>query len=204
MDYQLFQHPCLGLGSVTSVWIDSSNRVVKRVFSTELPIVSGGRTKLTDEEVEACFKNELYWLTKLKDRPYIPKLIDVEESNKTIFQEYCGPDLLILKEREGVALKGLSDRFLDIHKDLVKNFGLLKLNHSLSNMALVGSSIRLFDFKWAVKIECHGVPSKQPMVGCKTALDDEFYSYENFMIKFDPSILDALKAVVELEIRKQS
>ncbi len=204
MQYQLFKHSCPGVGSCVSVWIDSQRNVIKRVFKSGMPLVSGQANALSQSQLDENFKTELHWLLKLKDATYTPKLYDVDENERTIYQEYLGPDLLTRKKNgdaEFLALQQQSLLFLEIQKDLIDSFQLLKLNHSLSNMAVQQGQFKIFDFKWAVDLKLYSAASRQPLKGYKTVLDDEIHAYQTYMVKLDPRLSDPLQACLEKGVR---
>ncbi|MBY0385522.1 hypothetical protein K2X05_10230 [bacterium] len=169
-----------------------------------MPLVSGQVNVLSQSQLDENFKAELYWLLKLEGVDYLPKLYDVDELERTIYQEYLGPDLLARKESGDVdflTLKEQSLLFLEIHKDLIESFQLLKLNHSLSNMALQQGQFKIFDFKWAVDLKRYSAASRQPLTGCKTTLDDELYSYHTYMVKLDTRLPNLMRECLEKELR---
>lgn len=204
MQYQLFKHSCRGVGSCVSVWIDPQSKVVKRIFKPGMPLVSGLANDLSSAQLDENFKNEVSWLLKLKHTDYVPQLYDVDMEGRTIYQEYLGPDLLSCKESpDGDFLKS-QERYLEylaIQKDLIGSFRLLKLNHSLSNMALHQGRFKIFDFKWAVDLNQHSSASRQPLKGCQTVLDDEIYAYQHYMTKLNSCLPSLLQEYLVGELR---
>ena len=83
--FELYKSPHYGLGTCVEVKINKVINVISRQYANTAITVSGDATTKTDQEIQDFFNNEVYWLTKLRDSKWLPKLIWIDMHNKTIF-----------------------------------------------------------------------------------------------------------------------
>ena len=178
----LFRHFYKEIGSFIQVEIDPTHKLVFRSFIETPTIVNGNKLKLEKSMIKSLFKNELYWLTLLEGRSYIPKLYNVDEKKQLIVQEYLGEDLLIqINENKVKWTSDFSKQLVDIFNDLY-GLGILKRNTSLSNMGLRKNKLIFFDFKWSCYAQLNQ-PSVNPNSEGATCYDDELYAINKFISK---------------------
>ena len=186
----LLKHPCKEIGSFVNVEIDYDRNIIFRSFPTQSTLVNGNTITVPEEKALVLFKNEVYWLKKLKKKPYTPNLINIFYKKRLIVQEFLGDDLLIkLKQQTFRWSDSLSLQLLNIYKDLYSK-NILKRNGSLSNMALKkNNQIVLFDFKWTCKASLKNKSINSFSLG-NTCFDDEVYSIKRFLSKASKSMAE--------------
>lgn len=157
MKWSLFKHP-LGnpgvnggatVGTSITVYLDSSQRFVRRVYDADGFTVSGKKPVIQSEQaLRMLFNNECFWLKKMTCSSRVPLLLDIDEKEMSITQEYLGPDLYTLMAGRKSLPDDLVAQFQDIYLQY-RQIGLCKGNVEPRNLGLRGSQIVAFDFKWA-------------------------------------------------------
>ena len=108
-------------------------------------------TKIYWEHQRKWYYRELYWLLKLQDSPYTPKIISYDEATYTITMEYVGPDLQDL-ENPGKALPMDWQSQIDrIYKDLRK-VGCSHNDITPVNITVYKEQLYLIDFSLATGV----------------------------------------------------
>ena len=168
-------------GTVAEVHVNTNQTLIKKRYSVDGLTVSGKKSKHTPSEINDCFKREIYWTEQLQGK-WVPSIVDIDETNQIIIQDYYGPDLLT-NYQAGTLLKDVPDivdQVIEMFK-FFKQHNVYKLNNALSNMTVNGKQLVAFDFKWA---------RKRP-----EGRKEELFSYSEWMSKIDnklPRMLEKL------------
>ena len=179
--FELYKSPHYGLGTCVEVKINKKTGYISRQYTTDAVTVSGKKTTKTEKEIKDFFDNEVYWLTKLRDSKWLPKLIWIDRHNQTIYQEYNGPCLLDIKSTIKDQIPNIVEQLVDMHK-FFKQQNMFKCNGSLSNLTIKGSQVKAFDFKWA---------TVRP-----NNLEMELKSYDTWLSKIDPILSVKLRELL--------
>ena len=108
-------------------------------------------TKVYWEHQRKWYYRELYWLLKLQDSPYTPKVIAYDEATYTITMEYVGPDLHDLKSPKKEIPEDWQVQINRIHQDLLK-VGCSHNDITPSNLTVHKEQIYLIDFSLATGV----------------------------------------------------
>lgn len=157
MKWSLFKHP-LGnpgvnggatIGTSITVYLDSTQRFVKRVYDPDGFTVSGKKPVIQCEQsLKVLFTNECFWLRKMAGSTRVPVLADINEKEMSITQEFLGSDLYTLIARKQRLPADLVTQFQEIYQQY-QLMGLCKGNVEPRNLGLRGNHVVAFDFKWA-------------------------------------------------------
>lgn len=135
------------LGKVASVFLNEEETLIKRYFVPDMITTSGRPTKESPEYIETKWKNETEALLRFENKPWVPKLIEINEVDRYIIQEYYGPCLLFQKFDD---IPNLHEQILSIY-EYFKELDVYKLNGSLANTTRRGDTLIMFDFKFMQK-----------------------------------------------------
>lgn len=173
MAFEVFSNKVMSY-SVVHVEIDYAAKLIRRTYSLSLPCVSGEINKynITQAELNEAFDRDLFYSLKFRDSGYVSKLVDYDSDRKFLIQEYTEPSLLLTGRRPSV------EEVLELFK-FYKSHGINKINNALSNLTYSNQQLIAFDFKYT---------RQRP-----EANDREFASYDNWMVKIDPSLPTLLK-----------
>lgn len=179
--FELYKSPHYGLGTCVEVKINKKTGYISRQYTSNAITVSGNTTTKSPQEIKDFFDNEVYWLTKLRDSKWLPKLIWIDKHNQTIYQEYNGPCLLDIKSSIKVEIPNIVEQIIEMY-EFFKEQNMFKCNGSLSNLTIKGTQVKAFDFKWA---------THRP-----NNIEMEIKSYEQWLSKIDNSLTDRLKELL--------
>jgi hypothetical protein len=108
-------------------------------------------TKIYWEYQRKWFFRELYWLLKLQDCPYTPKILSYDEKTHSITMEYVGPDLLDLSNPEKEIPGDWNVQVSRIYEAL-REVGCSHNDITPHNMTLYNGQLYLIDFSLATSI----------------------------------------------------
>ncbi len=177
MNWEPYRTIHAGLGTLCEVYLDKTENLIKRCFHPNAKTVSGAITRFSPSEIQAFFENEVYWLKKLNGE-WLPELVEISTAENFIIQKYYGGSLLDIKYRLHKDIPDVKEQVLEMYK-FFKVEGVFKRNGSLSNMSHKNGKIIAFDFKWA---------TQRP-----DGLEKEIYSYDEYLVKIDPALPQALR-----------
>lgn len=132
------------LGKVVSVFLNEDETMVKRYFAPGMITASGKQTIESPEYIETKWNNETKSLLRFQNKPWVPKLIEINEKDRYVIQEYYGPCLLFQKFDD---IPNLHNQIIEIYQNF-KDLNLYKLNGSLANTTRNGDQLIMFDFKF--------------------------------------------------------
>ena len=142
--YTPYKDAFFSMGILSSVYLNTDESLIKRVFTTNGTTVSGKPSTLTKDQADEMWYNETYYLNKFQLMSWVPELVSIDYNNKTIVQRYYGPDLLI---RGFDDVPDIEEQVLEIYK-YFKQINVYKQNCSLSNMTKHNGTVMMFDFKY--------------------------------------------------------
>ena len=173
MTFEVFTNNVMSY-SVVHVEIDYTAKLIRRTYSLTLPCVSGeiNKYKITQAELNEAYDRDLHYSLKFRDSGFVSKIVDYDIERKSLIQEYTEPSLLLTGRRPSVP------EVLELFK-FYKAHGINKINNALSNLTYANKQLISFDFKYT---------RQRP-----EANDREFASYDNWMVKIDPSLPALLK-----------
>ena len=108
-------------------------------------------TKIYWEHQRKWYYRELYWLLKLQDCPYTPKVIAYDEATSTITMEYVGVDLYDLADPRKELPEDWKVQIHRIYKSL-RAVGCSHNDITPSNMTLHKGQLYLIDFSLATGV----------------------------------------------------
>ena len=144
MKWDRFVHPDPNIGRVAAVYLSEDRRFIKKYYSPENITVSGKQTDQSPEYINQKWEAEVAAQIQLHSQPWVPKLIEINVDEKSVTQEYYGPDLLIQGFDD---IPDIEDQVVSIYKYL-KEIDVYKLNGALSNMTKKDGKVIMFDFKY--------------------------------------------------------
>jgi len=144
MIWEPYRHPDPNIGRVASVYLNDDKTLIKRHFVLNGITVNGKATEKSEEYIEKKWLTESYWLTRLQLMPWVPSLVSINYKERSIIQEYYGPDLLISGYKD---IPDIEDQIVEIYQ-YFKEINVYKLNSALSNMTKKDGKVIMFDFKY--------------------------------------------------------
>lgn len=189
MKWNLYKHPLTNstikngatVGTLVSIYISNDKKTIKRIYDINGTTVSG-KKPITNSvlEMRKLFSNELHWLSILKNSKYVPALIDYNENEMSLVQEFVGNDLYTILANKDKMPKNTLEQLVEMYFEYQKN-GLFKGNGDPRNLGIRNNQIIAFDFKWAKKRTEKGV-------------FNEWISMCHFFKRIHPNLLHELKA----------
>jgi hypothetical protein len=189
MKWNLYKHPLTNsnikngatVGTLVSIYISNDKKTIKRIYDVNGTTVSG-KKPITNSvlEMKKLFSNELHWLSILKNSKYVPALIDYNENEMSLVQEFVGNDLYTILANKESMPKNIVEQLVKMHFEYQKN-GLFKGNGDPRNLAIKNNQLVAFDFKWAKQRSKKGV-------------FNEWISMCHFFKRIHPNLLHQLKA----------
>ena len=183
--------------SAGSIEIDRAAGLVKKTYG--LSSVETAKPWLSDSTEEDCtrfFENDVRWLRAMADAgaDFVPRLVDVDEPSRSYVIPYLGDDLLIghviPRRTADLSRIGFREQVIS-HFMLYRELGIYKYNHAAINHCIVGSRVMVIDFKWtSARI---GGERHRSLVDPAYA---ERYAVENWMVKMDPTLPEALLPLI--------
>jgi|GEM_PF-1440760 hypothetical protein len=144
MKWDRFVHPDPNIGRVASVYLSEDRRFIKKYYNPDNITVSGEQTIQTPEYINQKWEAEVASQIQLHGLPWVPKLVEINVNEKSVTQEYYGPDLLIQGYDD---IPDIEDQIVEIYK-YFKEIDVYKLNGALSNMTKLDGKVIMFDFKY--------------------------------------------------------
>lgn len=135
------------LGKIVSVYLNEDKTLVKRYFVPGGITTHGQPTEESPEYIEEKWSNEVAALTRFDGFSWVPGLVEINEDERYIVQEYYGPCLLNQSFND---IPNLHQQIIDIYTYL-KEIEVYKLNGSLANSTRNGDTLVMFDFKYMTK-----------------------------------------------------
>lgn len=135
------------LGKIVSVYLNEDKTLVKRYFLPNGITTHGRPTNETPEYIEEKWHNEVSAVTQFEGFSWVPGLVEINQSEKYIIQDYYGPCLLNQPFED---IPNLHKQIIDIYTHL-KEIDVYKLNGSLANSTRNGDTLVMFDFKYMTK-----------------------------------------------------
>ena len=189
MKWNLYKHPLANtnikngatVGTLLSIYISNDKKTLKRVYDINGTTVSGKKPVINSVlEMQKLFANELHWLSILKNSKYVPTLIDYNESEMSIVQEFVNNDLYTILANKEKMPKDIVQQLVEMYGEYQKK-GLFKGNGDPRNLAIKNNQLIAFDFKWAKQRSEKGVFY-------------EWISMCHFLKRIHPNLLQELKA----------
>lgn len=178
--FELYKSPHYGLGTTVEVHIDKDAGLVRRHFKEDAITCSGEKTVKSKYEIQDAFMQEVYWLKELNSE-WIPKTLEIDNTNRIIIQEYTYTDLLYIKPKLKETVPDIVDQVIEMYK-FFKSKNVYKRNGSLSNLTLRNGQLVAFDFKWA---------RRRP-----EGIDMELRSYDEWLSKIDSDLPGQLRELL--------
>ncbi len=177
--YTPYKDSSFDMGSVCEVYLNPEKTLVKRIFKYEGITVSGKQSTRSKEYIEEKWLAESYYLTKFQYETWAPKLVAIDYSERSIIQEYYGPDLII---RGFDDIPDIEDQVVNICTQF-KQMNVYKLNSSLSNMTKLNGRVMMFDFKY--------MRPRAPEFKYQAE-----YEIDHWLSKISPTIVPKLKDLI--------
>ncbi len=157
MKWNLYTHPLYNptlkigatVGTLVTVFLSENKQYIKRVFDVNGTTVSRKKPTLKSvSSMQKLFTNEMHWLHILKNSNNIPKLIDYNETEMSITQEFAGTDVYTLLGHKKRLPEDIDIQLFEMYQEYKEN-GLFKGNGDPRNLAIKNGKLTAFDFKWA-------------------------------------------------------
>jgi len=177
--YTPYKDSPFDMGRLVSVYLNPEKTLIKRVFQLNGITVSGKKSTASKEYVDAKWDAERYYLTKFQLMPWVPELVSIDYVERSIIQQYYGPDLLTTGFED---IPDIEDQMCQIYQ-YFKEINVYKLNSSLSNMTKKQGQVVLFDFKYM----------RQRAPDLKYQAE---YEIDTWLSKISPTIVPKLKELI--------
>ena len=135
------------LGKIVSVYLNEDKTLIKRYFVQNSITSNGQPTVKSLEYIEEKWNNEVDALTRFEGLSWVPGLVEINQDERYVVQEYYGPCLLNQPFKD---IPNLHQQVIDIYTYL-KEIDVYKLNGSLTNSTRNGDTLVMFDFKYMRK-----------------------------------------------------
>ena len=174
-------------GTCCEVRLNLKDGLIKRKFSIDSITVNGKPTtqhpELGKKRIRSFFLNEIKWLNILKDSGWVSEIIDCDTEDQWVIQKFYGPDLLMYNWEDNRPF--IKEQVLEMYRDFIDTYDMIKCNGSLSNMSYNPNTNRILaiDFKWAESLQWRNPEHKN-----KTDLLMEIRSYWKWLSKIDKEL----------------